>query len=114
MKPEAERLAGSRSAASGRTQLFKEKPTVERISEDWNQKSGSGLGGSHVLYIRDMEVKSSVADLEVKAASGQRFCDVEAVLSKPAVAKKVRNQNMMAIVASICVAALVCLVIFVL
>jgi hypothetical protein len=73
-----------------------------------------GLGGSHGLYIKDMETKASIADLETKALSGQRSRDIEGALSNPTVAKKIRNGNIVGILVLICVAVLVYLFFFVL
>jgi hypothetical protein len=73
-----------------------------------------GLGGSHGLYIKDMETKAGIADVESKALSVQRSRDIEGALSNPAVAKKIRNGNIVGILALICVAVLVYLFFFVL
>jgi hypothetical protein len=73
-----------------------------------------GLGGSHGLYIKDITTKAAIADVEAKALSVQRSRDIEGALSNPAVAKKIRNGNIAAILVLICVAVLVYLFFFVL
>lgn len=74
----------------------------------------SGLGGSHGLYIKDMQTKAAIADVEQKALSVQRSRDIEGALSNPAVAKKIRNGSILGIAVLICVAVLVYLFFFVL
>lgn len=74
----------------------------------------SGLGGSHGLYIKDMQTKAAIADVEAKALSVQRSRDIEGALSNPAVAKKIRNGNIVGILVLICMAVLVYIFFFVL
>jgi hypothetical protein len=74
----------------------------------------SGLGGSHGLYIKDMETKAAIADVEAKTLSAQRSRDIEGALSNEEVAKKIRTGNIVGVLVLICVAVLTYLLFFVL
>ena len=74
----------------------------------------AGLGGSHGLYIHDMEAKASVAKIESEAISGQRLRNMEGALSDRRVARRVRNEAIAGILALAGLMILVYIVFFVL
>jgi hypothetical protein len=73
-----------------------------------------GSGADQILPMKDAQTRARIADSESEAVQSQRFIDVEAGISDPSVARKLRNQNIIGILVLVGIAVFIYLLFFVL
>jgi hypothetical protein len=64
-----------------------------------------GSGADQVLQVKDGQTKATIAGLEAKAASQARIRDIKSGLADPATSRRIRNEQIVGILALISIVA---------